>query len=60
MVRFAQNLGWGGTNQVPGTVPSGKTPKSEPYHAVEKRHYIHTKVQMGEVNGSFLTNQTGW
>ncbi len=38
--------------QVPGTVPSGKPPKSEPYrtvpyHAVEKRHNIHWVLTAG-------------
>jgi len=33
-VRIAWNPGQGGTKKVPGTVPSGKPPKSEPYRAV--------------------------
>ncbi len=39
---LAWNLGRGGSKkyQVPGTVPSGKPPKSEPYHAVGKASLV--------------------
>ncbi len=66
--RFGNGTGSHGTStevvlkkyQVPGTVPSGKPPKSEPYrtvpyHAVEKRQYFSAEVHTAK--SSYIHNK---
>ncbi len=62
MVRIAWNLGRGGAKKVPGTVPSGKPPESEPYRG--KEHWNQwslalTLLQLEQTTGLSGRRRTG-